>query len=177
MPLYAQPQASPASNADQVEGPSIEDVNELCDEFRFLEDYTREEGLEKLQQAITAAITRCRAPVAEPETTQDTEVDWKSMEVRMAFGMAKPSKPAPVNLAELRDPDFSDGLSPSQHLDVVHGGSDPRLIVETHEAYPAPLTIEPCQKPHFEFDRSVSVLDDRTPEEICGYGDDGLCSH
>ncbi len=23
----------------------------------------------------------------------------------------------------------------------------------------------------------LPVLDDRTPEEICGYGDDGLCSH
>lgn len=23
----------------------------------------------------------------------------------------------------------------------------------------------------------LPVLDDRTPEEICGYGDDGLCDH
>jgi len=30
-----------------------------------------------------------------------------------------------VNLAKLRDPDFSGGLTPSQHLDVVHGGADP----------------------------------------------------
>jgi hypothetical protein len=33
----------------------------------------------------------------------------------------------PVNLAELRDPDFSDGLTPSQHLDVLRGGPDPRV--------------------------------------------------
>jgi hypothetical protein len=32
----------------------------------------------------------------------------------------------PVNLAELHDPDFSDGLTPSQHLDVLRGGPDPR---------------------------------------------------
>jgi hypothetical protein len=30
--------------------------------------------------------------------------------------------------------------------------------------------IDPCRPP-------LPVLDDRTPEEICGYGDDGLCSH
>jgi hypothetical protein len=27
----------------------------------------------------------------------------------------------------MRDPDFSDGLTPSQHLDVLHGGADPRV--------------------------------------------------
>jgi hypothetical protein len=32
----------------------------------------------------------------------------------------------PVNLDELHDPDFSGGLTPSQHLDVLHGGPDPR---------------------------------------------------
>jgi hypothetical protein len=37
---------------------------------------------------------------------------------------ATPSRP--VNLAELRDPDFSDGLTASQHLDVLRGGPDPR---------------------------------------------------
>ena len=30
---------------------------------------------------------------------------------------------------------------------------------------------------HVGIDRPLPVLDDRTPEEICGYGDDGLCSH
>jgi hypothetical protein len=30
-----------------------------------------------------------------------------------------------VNLAELHDPGFSGGLTPSQHLDVVHGGAGP----------------------------------------------------
>jgi hypothetical protein len=53
-----------------------------------------------LRDMITAAITRWRAPVAQPPAQ-------------------------PVNLAELHDPDFSGGLTPSQHLDVVHGGADP----------------------------------------------------
>jgi hypothetical protein len=36
-------------------------------------------------------------------------------------------QPTPVDLAALRDPSFSDGLSPSQHLDVLCGGPDPRV--------------------------------------------------
>jgi hypothetical protein len=43
---------------------------------------------------------------------------------RSASPVAQPP-PQPVNLAELHDPDFSGGLTPSQHLDVVHGGADP----------------------------------------------------
>ena len=37
------------------------------------------------------------------------------------------AKPTPVDLAELHDPDFSNGLTASQHLDVVRGGPDPRV--------------------------------------------------
>ena len=55
---------------------------------------------------VRAAITRWRAPVAKPVAAQDTEVDWESMTARMDFGMAKPSKPEPVNLAALHDPNF-----------------------------------------------------------------------
>lgn len=61
--------------------------------------------------------------------------------------------------------------------EVIKGTMTEGGRVETHEFWPAPLTIEPRQCPKIEFDRSLSVLDDRTPEEICGYGDDGLCSH
>ena len=43
------------------------------------------------------------------------------------------AKPTPVDLAVLHDPDFSDGLTPSQHLDVLWGGPDPRVT-----ATPAP---------------------------------------
>ena len=37
------------------------------------------------------------------------------------------AKPTPVDLAALHDPDFSGGLTPGQHLDVVRGGPDPRV--------------------------------------------------
>ena len=88
-----------ALDADQAEGPSLADVDELCAKFGFHLGDDRGEGLGNLRDLITAAIARCRAPVAEPVAAQDTEVDWESMTARMDFGMAKPSKPAPVNLA------------------------------------------------------------------------------
>ena len=106
MPLYAQPQANAAAPAaDQAEGPSLADVDELCAEFGFhLDDDDHSLGI--LRDMVTAAFARWRAPVAEPVAAQDTEVDWKSMTARMDFGMAKPSKPAPVNLAAPHDPNF-----------------------------------------------------------------------
>ena len=52
---------------------------------------------------VRAAITRWRAPVAEPVAAQDTEVDWKSMTARMDFGMAKPSKPVAPPAIEISD--------------------------------------------------------------------------
>lgn len=104
MALYAQPQTIAAPVADQSEGPSLDDVDELCAEFGFHLDDDRGEGLEILRDMITAAITRWRAPVAEPVAAQDTEVDWKSMTARMDFGMTKPGKPAPVSLARYNRP-------------------------------------------------------------------------
>jgi hypothetical protein len=56
-------------------------------------------------------------------------------------------------------------------------------LLRRHGFWPAPLRIERKQWLHIGFgqwgrDRPpLPVLDDRTPEEICGYGDDGLCSH
>jgi hypothetical protein len=47
---------------------------------------------------------------------------------------AMPSQP--VNLAELHDPDFSDGLTASQHLDVLRGGPDPRAAVTASPGLP-----------------------------------------
>jgi len=67
--------------------------------------------------------------------------------------------------------------------EVIKGTMAEGGRVETHQTWPAPLTIEPRQWLHIGFgqwgrDRPpLPVLDDRTPEEICGYGDDGLCSH
>lgn len=78
-------------------------------------------------------------------------------------------------------------------------------LARRHGFWPAPLTIEPRQWLHITMDRirgaegnqggreltcadidhlleqvdsePLPVLDDRTHEEICGYGDDGLCDH
>ena len=43
------------------------------------------------------------------------------------------AKPTPVDLAALHDPNFSGGLTPDQHLEVLWGGPDPRVA-----ATPAP---------------------------------------
>ena len=68
MPLYAQPQASTAPDADQAEGPHLDDVDELCAELGFhLDDDDHSLGI--LRDMITAALARWRAPVAEPVAT------------------------------------------------------------------------------------------------------------
>jgi len=192
MALYAQPQASHPVAADQVEGPSLADVDELCAEFGF---YCNDdsESLSILRDMITAAITRwplTTEPVADPlqsealleirpadaPVTQETVLLDKGSGL-MAFGMghlgafpapqqsaappaidisdkivagiravvlglARSASPdtlpaaQPVSLAELHDPDFSDGLTPSQHLDVVHGGVDPRATAAASPGLP-----------------------------------------
>ena len=108
MPLYAHPQTNTTPDADQAEGPSLADVAELCTEFGFHvpDDEGRVCSKEVLRDMVTAAITRWRAPVAKSVAAQDTKVDWEKMTARMDFGMAKPSKPAPVNLAAPHDPNF-----------------------------------------------------------------------
>jgi hypothetical protein len=113
MPLYAQPQTSAiAPDADQAEGPSLANVDELCAEFGF---YCNDdsESLSILRDMITAAITRWPLPALQPPAQ-------------------------PVNLAELRDPDFSDGLTASQHLDVLRGGPDPRIAATASAGPPEP---------------------------------------
>lgn len=53
-------------------------------------------------------------------------------------------------------------------------------LVRRHGFWPAPLTIEPRRWSHIMcrcFCEPLPALDNRTPEEICGYGDDGLCDH
>jgi hypothetical protein len=113
MPLYAQPQASAiAPDADQAEGPSLADVDELCAEFGFhlSNDTYTVASLETLRDVITAAITRWPLPALQPPVQ-------------------------PVSLAELHDPDFSGGLTPSQHLAVVHGGAYPRVVATAAQAY------------------------------------------
>jgi hypothetical protein len=48
------------------DGPSLADVDELCAEFGFHYDDTQGESLEILQEMVAAAITRWRAPAAQP---------------------------------------------------------------------------------------------------------------
>jgi hypothetical protein len=120
---WAQTRAIAAQAAAQAEGPSLDDVAELCKEFGFVPgsngalldaDVFRApplSPLSTLHDMITAAITRWPAPVAQPAAQ-------------------------PVNLAELHDPDFSGGLTPSQHLDVLHGGPDPRAAATASPGLP-----------------------------------------
>jgi hypothetical protein len=72
----------------------------------------------------------------------------------MARGRARVAQPPaqPVNLAELHDPDFSDSLTPSQHLDVLHGGVDPR--VASTAAAPKEAGSESCERVRRKYDRS-----------------------
>ena len=48
---------------------------------------------------------------------------------------------------------------------LLKTAADAREIIEDFAYHPNPPPV------------TLPVLDDRTPEEICGYGDDGLCSH
>jgi hypothetical protein len=74
MPLYAQPQASTAPDAGQAEGPSLADVVDLCVEFEYHIDSDDDYSFGILRDMITAAITRWRAPVAEPVAPPAIEI-------------------------------------------------------------------------------------------------------
>jgi hypothetical protein len=111
-----------AADAGQVEpGPFSEhdlreQWNAQADEFNQWESLDSSEQLawaqtRAIHDVIIAAITRWPAPVAQPAAQ-------------------------PVNLAELHDPDFSGGLTPSQHLDVLHGGPDPRTAATASPGLP-----------------------------------------
>jgi len=83
----AQRDVSPPPAADQAEGPSVDDVAELCQEFGFVPgnngalltaDVFRAPPLSPLpmlRDMITAAITRWPLPVARPITS-----DWQPIE-------------------------------------------------------------------------------------------------
>ena len=57
----------------ELEGPSLNDVDELCAEFGFHLDGDQGDGFEILRDMITAAIARWRAPVVEPFTPPASE--------------------------------------------------------------------------------------------------------
>jgi hypothetical protein len=112
MPLYAQPQANAAAPAtDQAEGPSLADVAELCVKFECHIDSDDDYSFGILRDMNNAAITRWRAPVAQPAAK-------------------------PVNLAELPEPDFRAALK--QLADAVDGWEmqpvvdDPLAIAMDH---------------------------------------------
>lgn len=75
MALYAQPQASHPAAADHAEGPSVDDVVELCQEFGFHPDSDDGLSLSILRDMITAAITRWPLPVTRLITS-----DWQPIE-------------------------------------------------------------------------------------------------
>jgi hypothetical protein len=105
-----------SSNPGQVEpGPFSEDDlrkqwNAQADEFNQWDSL---DFSEQLAWAQNRAITWVCFPRLEPTAFELGE-------------LPPPAAAKPVNLAELRDPDFSDGLTASQHLNVLRGGPDPR---------------------------------------------------
>ena len=62
------------------------------------------------------------------------QLAWAQTRAIAADRFQRPvAKPTPVDLAALHDPNFSGGLTPDQHLEVLWGGPDPRVT-----ATPAP---------------------------------------
>jgi hypothetical protein len=177
----------PLPDADQAEGPSVDDVAELCQEFGFHLDSDDSLSLSILRDMIAAAITRWRAPVTEPVATPAPqkpdadrvlklaafirEVDLKPDANTFVLGenelaeaiLAHPGfsgchdgpAASAVNLAELHDPDFSDGLTPSQHLDALHGGTDPRVAAAS-----APQPLERLSMGKLVSERIQELLDE-----------------
>ena len=116
MALYAHPQASATPDADQPEGPSLDDVAELCAEFGFdLLDDNFGESLDVLRDMITAAITRWRAPVAEPvappsiEISDEAVAGVSALVLRLARSANHSALPAQGEVKELVE--FLDGVA------------------------------------------------------------------
>jgi hypothetical protein len=98
------------------------DVNRLADRLDELADYVTQ-GADCVRRNFVMQVP------AEPYHDADLVISTAARLLR--DGLVTPPSPAqppaqPVNLAELHDPDFSGGLTPSQHLDVLRGGPDPR---------------------------------------------------
>ncbi len=98
------------------------DVKRLADRLDELADYVTQ-GADCVRRNFVMRVP------AEPYHDADLVISTAARLLR--DGLVTPpssAKPAanPVNLAELHDPGFSDGLTASQHLDVLRGGPDPR---------------------------------------------------
>jgi hypothetical protein len=109
------------------------DVKRLADRLDELADYVTQ-GADCVRRNFVMRVP------AEPYHDADLVISAAARLLR--DGLVTPPSPAqpaawPVNLAELHDPDFSDGLTPSQHLDVVRGGPDPRAAAAGSPGLPA----------------------------------------
>jgi len=115
-----------SSNPGQVEpGPFSEhdlreQWNAQADEFNQWDSL---DSSEQLAWAQNRAITGVCFPRLEPTAFELGE-------------LPPPAAAKPVNLDELHDPYFSDGLTASQHLDVLRGGPDPRATATASPGLP-----------------------------------------
>jgi hypothetical protein len=124
-----------SSNPGQVEpGPFSE--HDLREQWNAQADeFNQWESLNSAEQ-LAWAQTRAIASVKFPRLA-------RLMQEPTAFELGELPPPAaakPVNLVELHDPDFSDGLTASQHLDVLRGGPDPRTAATASPELPKPET-------------------------------------
>ncbi len=75
----AQRDVSPPAAADHAKGPSVDDVDELCQEFGFHLDSDDDYSLSILRDMITAAITRwplrCSRPTDCSNNSSDQGID------------------------------------------------------------------------------------------------------
>lgn len=129
------PRLALSSNPGQVEpGPFSE--HELREQWNAQADPSDPWDESDLSEKLAWAQTRAIASVQFPRLA-------RLMQEPTAFELGELPPPAaakPVNLAELHDPDFSGGLTPSQHLDVLRGGPDPRTAATASPELPKPET-------------------------------------
>jgi hypothetical protein len=96
----------------QAEGPSLTDVDELCAEFglRLPDNEGRVCSKEVLRDVITAAITRWRAPVAQPAKPWPVNLDASAHQPLERLSMGKLVS---ERIQELLDEVAQQGLEPS----------------------------------------------------------------
>jgi hypothetical protein len=140
----AQPQASTTPTTDQAEGPSVDDVAELCAEFEYHIDSDDDYSFGILRDMITAAISRWRAPLArfgdlpEPDPCLEEvvgyvmgwhEIDGKRIRLSIAV-----LEPCPVDewrpiarkaLKRLTAPPVAQHAAQPVNLAELHAGADP----------------------------------------------------
>ena len=134
---WGHPAAPPAPEVG--DGPSLADVDELCEEFEF---HLEGDGLEILQQMITAAITRWRAPAAQP-AAQPARVPPPAPEVGEVVAWLKQYRDL---LHPVHDSDdivqftcAATLLEQQQHLLKLAGAELDRLVEQ--QAAPAPAVV------------------------------------